>query len=99
RRITGTPPFATAPALAAAFARLARGNRCVRVVLNIRPPLAEFGFDFTRLGAQQQEIIGSAKARMRHEPLRLLAAPLVESWLQLPDFAHGLGKALGNGHA
>src|SRR5699024_428032 len=95
----GAPPTASAPPAPAVIARrFARRHRQLRVVLHIGPPLCQLGIDLAHFGAQQQEIIGGAKASMRHEAGGLLAAALAKAWLQLPDLAHGNGEASGNRH-
>src|SRR5262245_61025957 len=56
------------------------------------PPARELRQDFAALGAQHQEVIAGAKARMREEAERPLARALVEPRLDRPDLLHRRGQ-------
>jgi len=55
--------------------------------LDVGPPLRHFLLDFTGSRAQQQEIIGCAKARMIEQPQRSPTFTMLEARLQADDLA------------
>ena len=64
------------------------------MLLQSRPPVRQFRIDFAGLGAQQQEIVGSAKSRMLEQAQCAAARATLEARLQHDQFAHRHRKAL-----
>ena len=65
--------------------------------LETRPPLGQGRIGLTGFGAQQQKIVGGAKAFVLDQPEGLLAGATLEAALHVPDLAHRHAEALGNG--
>src|SRR6185312_12822956 len=92
---TAASPAATAATPAPARAAAAGSGRRRRdgiPCLQGGPPICQLLFHLAHLGAQQQEVVGGAEARMGEQPLRTLALALGEAWLQLEDLDHGSGE-------
>src|SRR5262249_31453329 len=64
--------------------------------LNVGPPLCESGIDFTGGGAQHQEIISSAEARMIQQAQRAPTFAALEAWLQADQLTQRQREPLGN---
>src|SRR5215472_13886085 len=96
---SGTASTTTAPATA--FGRRGTGGRRRDRVtgLQLGPPVRQFLLRFARLGAQHQEIVGGAEARMGEQALRTLTGALGETRLHLEDLDHGRGETPRQRHA
>jgi hypothetical protein len=65
-------------------------------MLKVRPPFADLRVHFAARTAQQQKIVGGAKARILEHAIRTAALALNKSRLHHPDLLHVAAEPAGN---